>query len=205
MRFSVSLVALGACVPTVPAPLAPSPPVPPVDAGSTGEDVAFVTSLSSTADLLAVANEDNYVDFLVQVDGAPVTPPIVAPCVFINGNLFQFRSEFVNAMLPPDEVMSIDELYPLYVSRDRVWWGGALVYMLDERRPSKGQDAPIAWYVVDDGTGLGVDDVIAAHRALTPCMSSALASRLEWRPYGSAQLSTIEDLAALEAAGVAVH
>jgi hypothetical protein len=173
-----------------------------------GEAPAFVSTLTSTANVAQLADANGAVKFLMPVQGAPATTPTLDGCVFQNTVAFPFHLLFLRS-LPGGESLTTTQYVERVLRRDtRAWWGGELRFDANRAHPLR--DVPgvmlFALYTEDTaGNRLVIDDVRAVHAGLSSCMDASLAPLLAFVPTSTEQRQTSMQIAStLAAEGIAV-
>ena len=206
MRSELALLlccALAAC---------PIEPPDEVDAGADvldagPEQLQFLPLIDDVADLELVRGANGAVKYLAQVDGAPVTAPILSTCAFQNTGLYDFHLLFLLAQ-PGGEELTFDEYLARVIRRARrVWWGGEIVFLAATAHPISGEPGTLAWAIYTEDSAnnrLTLDDVRAGHARLAPCLP-AFDGKLAFAPSSNEQIQTVRALqGALAKEGIAV-
>ena len=169
------------------------PPGDVVDAGQAPARVEFLAALTSVDDFEALKGSAGDVKFLAQVDGAPVTAPILEACEFQNTSLYSFHLPFLNSQ-PGGADITYDQYTDLVIRRaHRVWWGGQVIWLPQTPHPLTNEPGVLAWqlYTEDsNGNRLTLDDVRAGFARLSAC-TPGFAGTLAVSAYSSEQDATL--------------
>lgn len=177
----------------------------PSDAGDDAPD--FKSVLDHENDLDDLRGVDGFTKFLAQVDGAPVTPPILSACEFQNTTRYTFHLPFLNSQ-PGGENITFNEYVADVIKRDtRVWWGGDVIFLSQTPHPLTHTPGTFAWHLYTEDSQnnrLTLDDVRAGNARLAAC-APAFAGKLAFEPASNEQiLTTRNGQAELAAEGIAV-
>jgi hypothetical protein len=169
-----------------------------------GESLAI---LDEESDVVELQGPRGDVKYLAQVEGAPVTPPILDACTFQNTSLYSFHLLYLRAQEATAD-LTLDEYVERVIRREnRVWWGGDVRFLPARQHPLTGEAGVLAFtlYTEDSaGNRLTLDDVRAVFARLGPC-TPAFAGKLAFLPSSNEQSQTARNgEGALAADGIGV-
>lgn len=175
------------------------------DAGPVGPD--WLGTLDDVGDYEALRVPPGDVKYLAWVAGAERVAPLDEACAFQHMGRYPYHLDFLRAFEPWAE-LTVGAYYELVLyAETRVWWGGGVRYGAQVVHPLTGEVGVWLWTVYGEasgGPGLTVDDVVAADRALSPCLVVAGERRAFWPSSPGQRAFAVAERDALEDAGVAV-